>query len=102
MKLHEIKTADEKLPFDLEVALTLLHKGDELFMRDPSLGNTLKRVREARFLNNGDIAFNLKDPDASLGERIVVYPKHWLGWLRLHDQDGKHVLVYSEDPDAAA
>lgn len=98
MKLSEIKTVDEVLPFDVEVALVAFKNGKSVNLADPKFGPSRKSLSTADLSASGDLVLWVNDPDAAHNPRNITYPESTLHAFRL-EKEGMDELTLFFDED---
>lgn len=99
--LTEMAHVDEKYPFDFEIALRTLQKGErKLYLRDAMFEETLKVVSQIKIQGDNNFVFTLTDPSYHYGQRDITYTRANLKHMHLEEEDGKLVLVYNDDYEA--
>ena len=96
MKLHELQTVDDDIPFDIEVALRSFANGRTLYIRDDFFGDDLLGVRHVTKTGDG-FSFNVSDAGWN-GYRDIVYDREHIELLKQSEnEEGKLVLTYTPD-----
>ena len=100
-ELTEMSHVDEKYPFDFEIALRTLQKGErKLYLRDAMFEETLKVISQIKIQGDNNFVFTLMDPSYHYGQRDITYTRNNLKHMHLEEEDGKLVLVYNDDYEA--
>jgi hypothetical protein len=95
MKLHELQTVDDDLPFDVEVALRAFANGRTLYLADDFFSDQSLKVRHVTRTGDG-FTFNVSDSSSSHGYRDLVYGAEHVDLLKLSENElGVLVLTYT-------
>lgn len=99
--VSEMQTVDDDLPFDFEIALRTLQKGErQLYLRDTMFEHSLKLISQITIQGDNNFVFRLTDPSYHYGQRDITYTRNNLKHMHLEEEDGKLVLVYNDEYEA--